>query len=76
MIHNKDGREGSADVSSNHRRFLLIMRDLVDTLQGVAVHLDLPGAAKECDDILGEIEAALEATGASSSASVSGRRGR
>lgn len=56
------GREQKeSQVLQNHIRFLEIARNVVDTLQGVAVHLDLPGAAKECDEILSEIEAAIAA---------------
>lgn len=58
------GREPAKN--QNHIRFLEIARNVVDTLQGVAVHLDLPGAAKECDAILEEIEAALHAAAESS----------
>lgn len=58
------GRAGT--VNQNHIRFLLMLRETIEVLQGVAVHLDLPGAAKECDAILDEVEAALDAAGESS----------
>lgn len=68
MVKTQLGRAGGSQpsTSQNHIRFLRMMRDTVDTLQGVAVHLDLPGAAKECDAILQDIEAALDAAAESS----------
>lgn len=66
MVKTIEGGRAGAARNENHIRFLEIARNVVDTLQGVAVHLDLPGAAKECDAILDEIEAALHAAAESS----------
>lgn len=71
MIYNKAGREGSAQ-DQNTIRFLRVLRSTVTELSLVAHHLELVSAMHECEDILEEIDAALDALGASSSASVKG----